>query len=1365
MMKYFIYALQIMLLLGFFKPVPTEAFLLTPPGPASPTLDAPSDTAKGFDAAVTKTTAMLEQASAKADELSTQMKSAKEAGPFSSFMNALKEKGLKALSMKKEKGEPVVEGTQTVEECKIADIRDEASVSKAFKTLFATYPADILKAHPLDSEIVKKAYRQKAVEFSNDVMLEAYIVSRKLEERMLALKEDYQTLSECFVDGKGGSGDSCQAASDTEDDIGIWTNYYRINLIYDSLLRIAEELTAIEAQYQAAQAMRVGIEPLLPKDDENKPERQSFNLILTQKMAFAQLWTQTNDSMKIQTSQNDENTLQDSRQESLKQLEKDLQRVDFPKQEVSSLLKGTENQFENMLSFKQLYAKLKEAEEIHNLKVQMPSYRNIFENYHQIETLHNETLKRLSMAEDCAVNYLGKFYQNPSQIWYGSGCQSKGGMVTCNDGRKVNAQTLQSLKQDDILCGENNTQICSSFGINKYSSRGGFSGWLLSSYQTVKAETALELTADDFSSPLTDPQMNGSITGLDLHTEKLQAEYENDVSDSGLLRPSEEEANEEDMRQANLLAFHVGAEAAKAIATDMASSSPKWGAVKTPYPLWEDEKYFYREYLNEKYQNIKLFITNLDMRGASVEIVDTMLDSLVDGLINEMSTEKVKTYGKSVVTKLTNMVASVDNATADFEDLNEQIEKNNQAMQRLKTQFENKLQALNASKKAIYKMLDDKNIALNTKKQNYNNALSDKRTAEISIAEQNSSIAISQSRGEGKVYATDVYINMATEDKANAEQTKIKKQEEMNTALNGVETLRENIDSLKAQVEDVNNQIERTKSEYAAAVIDLERQNEENIQKAFEKAQKSAPLLKDSEVLKKAFLAVTDKSSVQQLVFSSLASNADDLLRDAKTKALQRVDQALEQLEDMGEELYNPANASKVLKIHTDMINDIKKPDLKTSLGVFEALVNPLSVRQAAAQIFEKAFVASTCQKVACDNFDTLYFVGMPPKAKDFAGPKQLAYPYTPPLREIVHFDTADYDNVIKTDDEKISREALFNYGEELPQIWHQILKPHAFIEKDFDVRKMLKSYDKNTSGALLNAGSYPCKVGNYGLGFIDGRLTLWQNQSAQLQACTEIESMKILPTGLSVLKFKNGQSTTGQLKTSLGDDGIKSVCGYSELATLLAYDNALTFNPKIKEIYKYFEDIAQSDNQESDSLKDKVYKEALLTRNQFGDYLNYVELETSYQETLNELGVKLEETRQSLKEQLAKIGYEPEQDFDLADEDTYREILEKLESAKNQIVAQAHPQISKLEPANEALEENIIKLNNMIGALELDKDEVVMLSDNMKPDTALSEKIKSKTVDAEALNRYNQEAQEAMKKEIESFGTPYCATFCALSF
>ena len=1313
---------------------------------------------------MSQATSVLEQYTTYMEEISKSLQQAKDEGVVGPFLNQLKDKAKETLALHKNKDEPVLANTLTVEECTIADVKDEESVTEAFKTLFTKYPEDILANHPLDSEKVKEAYRQKGIEFSNDVMLEAYIVSRKLEERMEALREDYATLSSCYVDGKGGSGDSCQAASDTDDELGIWVNYYRINAIYDSLLRIAEELAALNAQYRAAQTLREGIEPIMPETEGNsKVEQDAYNLKIVEKMAFAQLMRET--ELKQEKQEQIVEEEQPKQNTKLLELRAALKPVKMAEKKVPSLLDGTDKLFQDMVLYEELYGKLSNAQSIHNLKVKMPSYREIFLSVRQMEKLHDEALKRLALSEQCAINYLGQFYTNPSAIWYGAGCSSQNGIITCNSGKKVSAEALQSLQKGSSLCGENNTEICTNTDFNRYADRGGFSGWLLSSYQTIKAEETLELTEDDYATPQADPSVTGNISEMDSLKQKVQAEQDSGTADNSFKRPSEEEAINQDLRAQELLAWHIGAEAAKAIGADMASESPKWGAVKTPYPLWEDEKYFYRTYLAEKYENIKLFIKNLDMRAAVVKITDSMLDSLTDGLINGLPSAQIKTYGKNAVVQLSKSFGDSENVTADFTELEKQINQNNQAMTRLKTEFENRLAALETSKKAVYSRLDDENIALSEQKENYNTLLNDKKKADISMQSQDLIIGINQNRMDKSTYATDVFANIAAADKATAEETSSQKQAESESALNGIDTKRENIDSLQAQIDDINNNIERAKSDYAAALASLELQNEQALEEALQAAQKTAPTLKGSDVLKQALNNLADKSSVKQTVFSGMIGNADSLIAEAKEIALKRVDEALEKLADMGDDLYNPANADQILKIHTDLMNDLQTPSLTSGLGVFEALINPAQVRNAAAEAYQKAFIAATCAKVDCDKPDAQYFVGLPPKAQDFTAPKKLAYTYTPPLREIVHFDTVDYDNVIKSDDEKLSRRALFEYGEDVPEIWHRILEPKAFVEKDFDVKAMLQSYDSGNSSALLNAGSYPCQAGNYGVGFMNGVLTLWPNKNSSLQACSDIEQLKIQPLGTVNISFKNGEKTTGKLNSGFSEKDAKSMCGYSELATLLSYDKGLTFSPKMKEIYKFFEEATEADEDGGYGAKGKVYENALLNRNQFGDYLNFVELEENYQNALDELYVKLDETRESLKKSLAQIDYVPEDDFDLADDATYNEIMNKLESAKNGIIAEVAPKIGTITPANEGLEENIEKLNNLVGALQLDKDEVVSLSDNMKGDSELSQKIKSQTVDNEAMSRYNKEAEDALEKEINNFGSPYCASFCNLSF
>lgn len=166
---------------------------------------------------------------------------------------------LSAAICRKKEAKPNIPGTKEIKKSKIVDVTSEDSIVEGFETLFYTYPEDLLKKYPDDQAHIKEAYKKKAVEFATDALAEAFIVTRQLSEQLEDMKTEYEPLEACYVEGEDGSDSTqCEKASTPEEELGGWNNYYQVNVIYDKLLRMVEELSAVEAQYEAAMYIQGG---------------------------------------------------------------------------------------------------------------------------------------------------------------------------------------------------------------------------------------------------------------------------------------------------------------------------------------------------------------------------------------------------------------------------------------------------------------------------------------------------------------------------------------------------------------------------------------------------------------------------------------------------------------------------------------------------------------------------------------------------------------------------------------------------------------------------------------------------------------------------------------------------------------------------------------------------------------------------------------------------------------------------------------------------------------------------------------------------------------------------------------------------
>ena len=166
------------------------AFLL-PPGPGTPTVDPLADVNMTIDYGVQVVNNTTSGITKLKQEQTKLVKAAKEklAGEVEGLMPSKKDKN------KKEKAVP---GSKKIAECKIADIEKPSSVKKAFYKLFLAYPSD--KSDEM------AAYRDKASEFYQDTIVEAYVASRELEKELDELEKNFAKLTPMLVTGEGGNG-------------------------------------------------------------------------------------------------------------------------------------------------------------------------------------------------------------------------------------------------------------------------------------------------------------------------------------------------------------------------------------------------------------------------------------------------------------------------------------------------------------------------------------------------------------------------------------------------------------------------------------------------------------------------------------------------------------------------------------------------------------------------------------------------------------------------------------------------------------------------------------------------------------------------------------------------------------------------------------------------------------------------------------------------------------------------------------------------------------------------------------------------------------------------------------------------------
>ena len=1399
-----------------------SAFML-PPGPISPTLDIVGDAAQGTkgvgDAVVSplanKLKSFNENVVSKIKRLETsvteKINNAKEkvSGAFNQARDAVNNFGqkikqgfqnvlskFKGLLHKKEKGQSAVASARKIEEPKLVDVSSEEAIVASFETLFGKYPQDVLKKFPNDQEGVKKKYKDKAVEFSNDAMIELYIAVRDIEDRMDAIGEDIKGMSEKYVLGEVSSAsldnDVSGEAEEANDELGSWVNYYLVSSTYDSILRMTEELIALEAQYESAQSMRGGVDP----EDEEEAEETEENK------------TSSNSYFEMTSSYAQEGSL----------IQRIKERVKNPKGKLiatqprvaKSPFDGAAEQFNSLTEVKDLTMVLNQALDAHNLKQQLDTFKGTFVEYNRMRSLHAKAIQQLYQSEKCVMGYLGRYYKDPVETWIGAGCdyvidEQNGYSIYCNTNMDANSKNLTHIETGYMLCKDNKRKICINSGINSYENRKGLSGFTTSAYKEAKALLALDVVTDEegeqegtgrsFSQEDFVVQLNTSVDvknpdnlNDDVEADTSQkdmkemerkesekvTESEAGLDDRSMVKPSKELEFEQLDREREVLGWQIGSAVAKKIGEGMSlGDADEYGRFIYKYDLWEDEKYFYDQYLDLKYKNMEVFVNNLDLRDISIAIAE-QINSQIFGIqpepapceeedkkkcpepdtnkyVQGVEVGELKNYISSGIANLRKKIIKSDELDPIYA-LQASIESEIEAQ---RASFMMAEQAAQSRIKTAYEKLDEINVKLNNAKVAYNDKVNEYVELKGAIKAEDKMIEVSQERKKRSKDVADGYENSSKASKKEAEKSAKAAARELKNIKEEIESARNGIDRWETELANAKENLANIRSSHALLMANLQQKKEKELSNRFDLIRKRVPATLSDEL--------SSSVTMKGRIFSEVIAISDSMAYQAKQSAVQKIKDGYLKIISIGSGKFEPDNYDRLLKIHENILDGIKNPTINVSVSLLKGYMSVANIRSAAQTAMSKALFERICPESKCYKPDAEYFVGLAPQERDFVAPNKISKSYTPPLREIVHFDGVDYDSLLINTKSKgkntkyLAYESILDYGYEMPAIWHTILGDRGFVDRHVSVGTLLADKEgyPPINDYRARGGLYPC-VFTYTVDTVGG-ISLTPKTSAP--GCSHIEKIdvnSVLGRYKVKIKFKDSDKEEVVWTNNVGSGSVAGKVSELRMFTKMS-SSGLVFDDSFAEILKYL-----------DELEDKydVYEKhradnTIFTQNQIGDFLGYVELEMEYQKTMNELKVKVEEARETLKTEFAKFNYVPKEDFDLSDEKTYKEILDAIDNGKNDFVKEACPRVRAVNTKNiDVLVEKVERLNNVCEILKQDSDELVKLTDNMVPGAELSQNIKTEKADRAAQKEYDKEAEEAHRKNLSEFKTPYCAVY-----
>lgn len=622
------------------------AILPPPPGPGSPTVDAADDAIFFVNSATAQIQNVTAQMSAYIQNINQQAKAL-----MSKYVG--KFTGFMGGIFKKKEKQPLP-GNKEIEKSKIADIYDPIAVQEALYKMFFQYPVDCDDMSSVDNSGICNEYKKIAKEFYEDTVIEIYTSARELEKQLPSLEQSINSIEEAILSGKSG-------AESNDDENGVWKNAYNTYETMNSILKIMEEIVAMRAQYVAAQA--IGEQAVRPAKPEPSNKKGAFNLFMDEPVKTASVMLKNADTIRFAAISDD-----DDEDEPVYK-----SRSNFATPQDSGLSNPYAENAADMASMEKIAEAqkyLSEALKVHNQISVLPGMRSAYDGYNKMVKLHQKSIESVKQADQCAIKYYSYMYENPQKMWNGGLTESK---------------------------------------VLDYDSRKGISGWAFKAYQLAKAEdTGMTLDADDFAETNIDVSQTD---GSDLSTMDSMA---SDITkeSGGFKDAAQTNKVNQSLKDSQRLPWNIGSEAAKLLSDDQMAhgKNGQWGTAKNLYPMWNDTKSYYWQYLMGKYDAILKRLTAVNTNMLAIDIASSLNSRSVEiEAERALNVRKLSSLRSAIQNEKTEAVNDIDRLVAEKKSkMDAAYQKKENQLAAIRQQREKTIQRLNT----IQAQLDKYNIRL-----------------------------------------------------------------------------------------------------------------------------------------------------------------------------------------------------------------------------------------------------------------------------------------------------------------------------------------------------------------------------------------------------------------------------------------------------------------------------------------------------------------------------------------------------------------------------------------------------------------------------------------------------------------------------
>lgn len=1311
--------------------------------------------------------------------------------------------------------------SRTIKANSLADMDNEAAVKKAIKKLFLQYPSN--KSDQI------RGYSAKLTDFQVDSLVEMFVSAEDLKKKLDELMETLDKIEMCVLGGSNP--ENKQACSETgmeefqcnaengekEDNMCFERNSLLAVQIYDKIMIYNEYLTAMLAQHQMTVSLGKRPTPLAygeTSESSENSEKSSDGKSTSEQHSFLH---ELNIPLKVKSVIGGK---------SMAFASAEFDEIDEPKGYIKAL-EGKENEFESLEYLERAHTYALEAVKAHNMKQQLPSYKKVLNSYKNMKKTHEKAVEKLLDAESCTLNYIGNFYKDSCLAWFGKKCakdQYDGNIVFHYETEKSLSDKSASEGVMDVICPDDHEHLCYVESTTKVKGQKGLKAYLLALYDNAKNEDAeqeqsaylsvdntqadieefleseedsaqreKELSSDIYMTQQDDDEMKTvkNSTSFDKHVKAKYDKYKEQGSPSELIKPSTQEQVYAEERKDSLMNWTLGSLTSRQIIKDVVSGGKDFGTVRGVYPLWNDQKAFYDQYITGKYENIKTYFE----RAPKVKLLAGISNALEKFI--PVDADKKDSFAKSISDLMEFDEESVSSQ------LNKMLEQEKAALQKLKDDHSQKIKAFAEEKVALYRQLDDHNIKLNEYRIQYNASNEVIQNAEQVGPAMEDAIEVGddlyKDRAEDEKPTTispqNAELSESVEDLENKLKDAKKQKEDADRNIKNMQT---NIAALQKKIESLDEKIEKERSVYVRDYSDLISEYKEKMDQAL--------LEWDGNYEKIAIV----ESAMKQFPVVGLAKSMIRAVQDYVIEQVNLTENEILNALHQSSQLYYPQYHDKILAMHNEMIKKITEITLSDVSEGLETLL-PKELVSQKDTILEAVIgeFKNICEGDYCTTPDTDYFIGIMAKKRDLKAPKEPVNFSSAPLREVFHFDVQDYDNVDKWFDEaklKKKEQIPSDYNDviitgesfldgamgDVPEIWKYILRHRAYVEKDFDLTQLFDNVDPEKQDLIgsaeqefIRSGIYPCFAGNQGVDATVSYADKYPFGYAHIKHSGLLDCQNVHQEGKSIW---DNEVDAGQKYSAVRVGSGKN----SELSQILAYVIDHRFDKivpmkgphgedteKVIESTRYKLTFSRAlqrgiyvmqkleENNGKNKAADAQYRfiqRMLPEQNQMGSYLDFLEAEQISREALDKVTIQVRELTDNLKAFYEDLGYTWSDDFDLNNEDDFEKAAEVLDQIKETQMTAASNQLSQIKGISDKIQKDTGDVLNILTVLQLDEEEMLVISgdeiQDVGDDVEFLEKIKTAEADAAIGDEYADRGNEEYEERLKHWPSPYCSSY-----